>query len=128
MGFLLDGPCECGRNSPRLGPIVGRKKQMMKFRGTTLYPNSIYAVLDALPGISEYFITATSDFDLSDVLKITVALKDNSCSAELIAEKLQACLRVRPEVVIASEESVRQRVYSGNSRKLIRFVDKRKGP
>jgi phenylacetate-CoA ligase len=128
MSFLLDGPCECGRNSPRLGPIVGRKKQMMKFRGTTLYPNSIYAVLDALPGISEYFITATSDFDLSDVLKITVALKDNSCSAELIAEKLQACLRVRPEVVIASEESVRQRVYSGNSRKLIRFVDKRKSP
>ena len=126
MSFLLDEPCACGRYSPRLGPIVGRQKQMIKFRGTTLYPNSIYAVLDALPGISEYYITATSDYDLSDVVKVTVALKDNSCSAELISEKLQACLRVRPEVVIASEESVRSQVYAGNSRKLIRFVDKRK--
>jgi hypothetical protein len=44
----------------------------------------------------------------------------------MIREKLQAHLRVRPEVVIESEESVRKHVYAGNSRKLIRFVDTRK--
>ena len=99
MSFLLDEPCSCGRRSPRLGPIVGRKNQMIKFRGTTLYPNSIYAVLDSLPGISEYYVTATSDFDLSDVVTVTVALRDDSCTAEMIMDKLQAHLRVRPEVV-----------------------------
>jgi phenylacetate-CoA ligase len=126
MSFLVDEPCACGRNSPRLGPILGRKKQMIKFRGTTLYPNSIYAVLDTFPGISEYYVTASSDYDLSDVVKIYVAVKDDACTAEMIMEKLQAHLRVRPEVVIDSEESVKKHVYTGNSRKLIRFVDTRK--
>lgn len=126
MSFLAHGPCACGRNSPRLGPILGRKKQMIKFRGTTLYPNSIYAVLDAIPAISEYYVTASSDYDLSDVVKVHVALRDDACTAEMIADKLQAHLRVRPEVVIASEESVKKSVFAGNSRKLIRFVDERK--
>ena len=126
ISFLVDEPCACGRFSPRLGPILGRKNQMIKFRGTTLYPNSLFAVLDSFPGIGEYYVTATSDYDLSDVIKVTVAVKDASCSAGMIMDKLQAHLRVRPEVVIASEESVRSQVYAGNSRKLIRFVDKRK--
>ena len=78
ISFLVDEPCACGRFSPRLGPILGRKKQMIKFRGTTLYPNSLYAVLDSFPGISEYYVTATSDYDLSDVLTVTVAVKDDS--------------------------------------------------
>lgn len=126
ISFVIDGPCACGRNSPRLGPILGRKKQMIKFRGTTLYPNSLYTVLDSFPGISEYYVTATSDYDLSDVIKVTVAVNDASCSADMIMDKLQAHVRVRPEVIIASEESVRKQVYTGNSRKLIRFVDERK--
>ena len=50
ISFMVDEPCACGRFSPRLGPILGRKKQMIKFRGTTLYPNSLYAVLDSFPG------------------------------------------------------------------------------
>ena len=126
MSFLIDEPCACGRKSPRLGPILGRKKQMIKFRGTTLYPNSIYAVLDSFPGVSEYYVTASSDYDLSDVVKVYIAVKDGSCTTEMIMDKLQAHLRVRPEVIIASEETVKQQVYAGNSRKLIRFVDKRK--
>jgi len=32
---------------------------------------------------------------------------------------------VRPEVVIASEEHVREQLYSGNSRKLVRLIDRR---
>jgi phenylacetate-CoA ligase len=128
MGFLIDEPCACGRFSPRLGPIVGRKKQMIKFRGTTLYPNSICAVLDSLPGISEYYITATSNSDLSDIVKVTVAHREPAPSgfAEMIIEKLQAHLRVRPEVVVESEEIVKGKVYAGNSRKIIRFMDERK--
>jgi phenylacetate-CoA ligase len=126
MSFIMHEPCSCGRNSPRLGPILGRRKQMIKFRGTTLYPNSIYSVLDSFPAISEYYVEATSNYDLSDVVTVIVALKDASCTADMIMDKLQAHLRVRPQVVVENEESVRKRVYSGNSRKLVRFVDGRK--
>ena len=30
-------PCKCGRATLRLGPVIGRKKQMIKYKGTTLY-------------------------------------------------------------------------------------------
>ena len=126
MSFLITEPCSCGRNSPRLGPILGRKKQMIKFRGTTLYPNSIYSVLDSFPVISEYYVEATSDYNLSDVVKVIVALKDGSCTADMIMDTLQAHLRVRPQVIVETEENVRKYVYAGNSRKLIRFIDARK--
>jgi phenylacetate-CoA ligase len=126
VSFLLDEPCECGRNSLRLGPILGRKNQMIKLRGTTLYPNAISAVLDSFPGISDYYITASTDYNLSDVVKIFVAVANSSCSAEMIMDKLRAHLRVRPEVIITSEEQIRNQLYSGNPRKINRLVDERK--
>jgi phenylacetate-CoA ligase len=126
VSFLIDEPCPCGRNSLRLGPILGRKNQMIKLKGTTLYPNSINTVLDTLPGVTEYYVTATSDYDLSDVVRIFVAVGNDTCSAEMIMDKLQAHLRVRPEVIITSDEQIRNKVYSGNPRKLTRFVDERK--
>ncbi len=126
ISFLVDGPCTCGRNSLRLGPILGRKKQMIKLRGTTLYPTSIYAVLDSFPEISDYCVSASSDYDLSDVVKVFVTLKDGSCSARAIMDRMQAQLRVQPEVEIVTEEQIRSQVCPGNARKLNRFVDKRK--
>ncbi len=126
VSFLIDEPCPCGRNSLRLGPILGRKNQMIKFKGTTLYPNAINAVLDILPDVKEYYVAATSDYDLSDVVKIYVAAGNDSCTAEMIMDKLQAHLRVRPEVVITSDEHIKSKVYAGNPRKLTRFVDERK--
>lgn len=125
VSFLIDEPCECGRYSPRLGPILGRKKQMIKYRGTTLYPQTIYSVLDGMPEVSEYYVTITSNFDLSDDLKVYVSVNNGSCSANTIMDKLQAHLRVRPEVEIKSEEEIKAQLFSGNSRKAIRFIERR---
>lgn len=125
ISFLVDSPCACGRQSVRLGPILGRKKQMMKLKGTTVYPESIYAVLDNIAGVGEYFVTAASDYDLSDMVKVYVSVRDDLCNKELIVDKLQAALRVKPEVIITSEETVNRWKYAGNSRKLIKFIDDR---
>lgn len=125
ISFLIDSPCACGRNSVRLGPILGRNKQMMKLKGTTIYPESIYAVLDTIAGVSEYFVTAENDYDLSDIVKVYVAVLDDSCSRELIVTKLQAALRVSPEVIITSEETVNRWKSAGNSRKIVKFIDER---
>ena len=127
ISFLIDTPCGCGRFSPRLGPILGRKKQMIKYRGTTLYPHAIYAVLDDIPEVSEYYVTVTSSFDLSDSVKVYASVNNNnnSYSAGKIMNKLQAHLRVMPEVVITNEENIRKKIYSENSRKIIRFFDMR---
>jgi len=124
-GFLVEGPCACGRNSQRLGPILGRTSQMIKFRGTTLYPESIFSVLDSLPAVSEYYVAASSDFHLCDQVRVYVALRDPSLSRENIMDKLQAHLRVRPEVSVVTEEEIRSELKAGTSRKAVRFLDQR---
>jgi phenylacetate-CoA ligase len=53
VSVLIPEPCRCGRQSPRLGPILGRKQQMMKVRGTTLYPQAVFAALDEIPQVGE---------------------------------------------------------------------------
>lgn len=124
MSFLITDECACGRRSLRIGPILGRMKQMVKFHGTTLYPPAINAVLDDLKGIGDYYVVVTCDFELSDRVRVHVALRDQSLGAAEIAEKLQARLRVKPEVVVEDEETVRRQVYE-SSRKPVRFFDRR---
>ena len=123
VSFLIDEPCECGRTSTRIGPIIGRKKQMIKFKGTTLYPQSIYTVLDEIPGVGDYFISVGADFDLSHELKVHVSLSDPGMTGEEIADRLQAQLRVKPEVCVSTEENIKRTIYSENSRKPKRFFE-----
>jgi phenylacetate-CoA ligase len=125
ISFLMDEACSCGRSSPRLGPILGRKNQMMKIRGTTLYPQAVYSALDEIDGVNDYYMVLTSRADLSDDLTIHAAVNGSSCTAEVIQNELQARLRVRPEVMIADEEAVRQMVLAPESRKPIRLIDRR---
>ena len=33
VSFIETGPCPCGRTTPRLGPILGRRTQMIKLKG-----------------------------------------------------------------------------------------------
>jgi phenylacetate-CoA ligase len=126
ISFLIDEPCACGRYSPRLGPIMGRKKQMIKFRGTTLYPQAIYSILDETSEVSDYYITVRSDFDLSDVLDVHVSLNSSSCSRDVIMDKLQSRLRVRPEVIISTDEEIKKQIFPADTRKINRFIDRRK--
>lgn len=123
--FLIDEPCSCGRFSPRLGPILGRKKQMMKIRGTTLYPQAVHSVLQEMPAVSDYYMVITSDHDLSDSLTIFAAVDHEDCTTDLIERTLQARLRVKSKVVIVDEKTIRQQVFPAESRKPVRLIDRR---
>jgi phenylacetate-CoA ligase len=125
VSFLITEPCACGRITPRLGPILGRKSQMMKFRGTTLYPQSLFAVLGGIPAVTEFYVVATSEDRLADRISVHAAVSDNTCSAEWIAERLQSRLRVKPDVFIEPEKTVAKKVFASGSRKAVRFIDRR---
>ncbi|MBY0424009.1 MAG: AMP-binding protein, partial [Cytophagales bacterium] len=58
---LFDEPCRCGRNTPRLGPVIGRKKHMIKYKGTTLFPPAINDTLNAIDGIDAYLVEVYTD-------------------------------------------------------------------
>jgi len=125
ISFIIDEPCSCGRNTLRLGPILGRKKQMMKVRGTTIYPQTIYSALEEIQGVKEYYIAVSSESELSDTVEIYLAAQGPGCTVEAIQNKLQARIRIKPRVFIQDEESIRGQVYSSKSRKPVRFIDRR---
>ena len=125
ISFLISDRCACGRTSPRLGPILGRKQQMMKIRGTTLYPQAVFAALDEIPGVGDYYLEITSHDDLSDELTIHLCPHADQPSPARIREQLQARLRVTPLIAIDPEDNVRHHVHSPESRKPIRVFDRR---
>lgn len=123
IGFLIPEPCACGRHTPRVGPVVGRKAQMLKVRGTLLFPSAFAAVLDAIPEIREYYLTVSGD-ELSDRVEVTVA-GDGPLDTARITEQLYGHIRIHIPVVQADLAAARQKIY-GFSRKPVRFFDQRK--
>ena len=124
ISFLINAPCSCGRKSLRLGPILGRQKQMMKMQGTSFYPQAIYSCLEEIKGIGEYYISVTREGRLCDSVEIYVGVTDPACTPNVIQEKLQARLRVRPKVFICAEELIKEQVYACGSRKPRRFIQR----
>lgn len=71
-------PCQCGRNSARLSSVIGRRSQMVKFKGTTLYPPALFDVLDNIPEITNYIVEVyTNDLGTDEVL-VRVGCDDHS--------------------------------------------------
>ncbi len=121
VSFIVEEPCACGRTTPRLGPILGRKKQLLKHKGTAFYPNAIHAALSALDGVIEHQVAVRRN-NLSDNVSVLVAL-DTGITQEHVEEKLRAALRVGVNVQTLPIDEIRRRVFPNNSRKPIRFVE-----
>jgi phenylacetate-CoA ligase len=125
IAVLHSAACPCGRLSPRLGPVLGRKAQMLKVRGTTIYPPAVFSALQELDAVCAYYLEAFDDFALSDRLRVTVALRDASLGSDAIAAQLAARLRVKPEVRIATVEAVTAHTLREGQRKPVLFFDHR---
>ena len=125
VSFIIPEPCPCGRGTLRLGPILGRKAQMLKVRGTTLFPGAFFNVLDGIPGVIEYYMEVRGTA-LSDEITICVACREGETPESLgVAEKLYGRTRIHVPVVAVDAAAARQRVF-GTSRKPVRFFDLRK--
>lgn len=120
-------PCGCGRKTYRLGPIVGRKKQMLKIRGTTVYPNAIFSVLQGIDEVKNYYLEVYGDYELSESVRVVVGTDDvGALSAEVVAEKIRGYIRIKPEVVVEEASSVAGKIIQEGKRKPVTFFDYRK--
>ena len=127
-------PCACGRNSYRLTPLVGRKNNMIKLKGTTLYPPAINDILDNTAWIENYVIEVrTSDAGTDDVLikigrKAAFASSDPTFEENLIKDlkdRFRSRIRVAPKIVFLPTEEVQRINFPAKSRKPIKFIDLR---
>ena len=122
-------PCACGRNSYRLTPLLGRKHNMLKIKGTTIYPPAINDVLDNSEEVLNYVVVArTSDTGTDNVL-VRIGLKDPTADLEtfikVMKDRFRARLRVTPDIEILSADVITRINFPAKSRKPIKFIDER---
>jgi phenylacetate-CoA ligase len=121
-----DTPCACGRNSLRLSPVMGRKKQMLKYKGTTLYPPALFDILHEMENVIEYVAEVSSNEMGTDevLIYITPDNFDEETNRKIRAN-LQARLRVSPHIKYITEEEIKKIQMPEAGRKIIRFIDRR---
>lgn len=121
-----DSPCACGRNTLRLSPIVGRKKQMIKYKGTTLYPPALFDILNEMEDVIDFVAEVYSNEMGTDEVLIHI-LPGNlteKCNRKIRAN-LQARLRVIPHIKYKTAEEIQKMQMPEAGRKIIKFIDRR---
>lgn len=118
--------CDCGRTTLRLGPVLGRKKQMIKYKGTTLYPPALYDLLNQLPAVKAFVVEVFTNEIGTDEIVIKLYTKTPSKTFEKqIKDYFRAKLRVAPKVIFMDLEAVNALRFPVMSRKPVLFFDKR---
>ncbi len=119
-------PCRCGRNTMRLGPVIGRKQQMIKLKGTTIYPPAIYDILNEIDYIDNYIVEVSSNELGIDELLIKIgSLYHKPDYEKNIKDNFRAKLRVAPEIEFYSPQEIAKLHFINDSRKPQVFIDKR---
>jgi phenylacetate-CoA ligase len=124
--MYVDETCSCGRNSLRLSPVLGRKKQMIKYKGTTLYPPALFDLLNEMEEVLDYVAEVYSnDIGMDEVLLYLLPAKDNEETDRRIRAYLQAKLRVSPHVKYISAAEMQKLQFPETGRKALKFIDRR---
>ena len=122
-------PCACGRNSFRLTPLIGRKHNMIKLKGTTIYPPAINDVLDNTPFVGNYIVVVRPSDAGTDEVIVRISLKDNSIlpdeAIKQLKDHFRSRLRVAPNVEILPADVIQQINFPAKSRKPVKFIDER---
>jgi phenylacetate-CoA ligase len=110
----------------RLSPVIGRKKQMIKYKGTTLFLPALSDILNEMEDILEYVVEVyANDLGTDEILLHLSAVDQSEETDRKIRAYLQARLRVSPHIHYVSSEQMIKMQFSDESRKPKKFIDKR---
>jgi phenylacetate-CoA ligase len=125
-------PCACGRNSYRLTPLVGRKHNMIKLKGTTIYPPAINDVLDNTPFVGNYVVVVRPSDAGTDQVIVRISIRDNAIQSDEAIKQLKdhfrSRLRVAPDIEILPADVIQHINFPAQSRKPVKFIDERVAP
>jgi phenylacetate-CoA ligase len=119
---LFSKKCKCGRTTPRIGPIVGRKNQKLKFKGASLFPSTLASVLEETAGVEAFVIIARKENELSDSIEILI---HGPAKIERLRDALQARAKIAPQVRHVTREEIESLQMPPQARKRRTFVDLR---
>ena len=122
------GTCACGRNTARVSPVLGRKQQMIKYKGTTLYPPVLMDLLTNFEEIENYIIEISTNSILTDEILIRIGTRTpTEALKERISNHFRAKIRAVPKIEYCDIAELERELYPLGSRKPMKFLDKRKG-
>ncbi len=119
--------CTCGRNTLRLGPIEARKNQMIKLKGTTIFPQSIEEILVSFDQIEHYVIEISSSTINTDTIQIYLSDRLNSELVKTLQKQFVDSLRVTPKIIRVSNLELIHMLHPEGTRKPKKIIDIRKG-
>ncbi len=114
--------CACGSKTPRLGPIVGRKQQMIKFNGTTVFPPAIFEVLES-QRISLYKVEVSKNEFGND--EVAVLLPSEIKTDELVKHLksvFRSKIRVTPHFKFLEKDILMGMIHQQDKRKPEKIV------
>jgi phenylacetate-CoA ligase len=121
--FRVPGDCACGRNSVRIGPILGRTDEMLKVNNQSVFPLVVTNALDELDEIGDYIITIGGDGLHGDRVSIHVAAQPSA--VERIANHVRNAARVSFPILISNVSTIQS--MRGAWRRNARILDERPG-
>ncbi|MDR2118496.1 MAG: AMP-binding protein [Tannerellaceae bacterium] len=123
-------PCNCGRTSMRVSPLMGRTGHMIKYKGTTLYPPAIFDVLDHTLYVENYVVEVDSDRNGNDSVSVRIGLRraapEGFDAVKDLKDRFRARIRVAPDIRLCPAEEIQAVNFPGISRKPVKFIDNRK--
>lgn len=117
--------CACGETSARVSPIIGRTAQRIKYKGTTLFPASIFEILYRFLFVKDAIVLIEKDEYENDAVTIHLALLENN-DLSTLKEAIKAAIRVVPKIVThESLIQLRKKFKLNQKRKLTKVIDLR---
>jgi phenylacetate-CoA ligase len=117
-------PCVCGRTTARMGPVRGRRDDMLIVRGVNLYPSQVEHALLTVDGVSPHWQLVVTRPAQLDELTVHCEPADGSVDRDALAGRVGAALRETIGVGIAVE-LLEPGAVPRSEGKAIRVVDRR---
>ncbi|MGA2141050.1 MAG: phenylacetate--CoA ligase family protein, partial [Brevinematales bacterium] len=126
ISYIINENCRCGRKTRRIAPVLGRKSQMLKYRGTVVFPNSIVSIVEANADFNGCYVEVYRAQFGEDRVVAVISAKGSKFDLEKLKEEFRAGLRVVPEIRIVDNGELVKITQPSGSRKRKIFFDMRR--
>lgn len=117
--------CKCGRNTLRLSALIGRKSQMMKLKGTSIYPQNIIEVVHDFNEIKNFVIEAKRGSAGLDEVIVKIPDTVSTDHLLLLQDAFKAKILVTPIIERVPEAVINELKFQKDAGKAKIFIDYR---
>ena len=114
---LMEGECECGRTSVRMGRLLGRSDDMLIIRGINVFPSQVESVILSMPECAPRYLLVVDRVDNLDKLTVQVEVRQEYFNGfdtltpitdleKKLAAKLKSVLSISAKVQIKAPNTI----------------------